>query len=771
MSSSRRRKSFTSSSSSSSPSFHSPPPTSRLRPRSPPSSNTKTSPTSTTPLATNILLSLIAFRLVNAFTVRTFFQPDEFFQSLEPAWQIAFGENQGAWITWEWRHQLRSSIHPLLFAAVYSAADVVAQLLRLSLASRADLLVAAPKTAQAVIAGLGDFYTWKLARYVYGARSYEAWATLALTVVSPWQWFCSTRTLSNCLETTITIVALYLWPWSWSFETPVRKKATRAASRERAQRGPEGSDSLQRLRQCLSLAAVACILRPTNILIWMGLASVAWFRTSWDRRAILVREVLLCGCAVLGLSCVVDRLFYGSWTFPPLRFLYFNIAQSLAVFYGRNDWHYYISQGFPLLLTTALPFALVGLYRALAQVRTFGLGHLQSLVQAQLALICVIMPFVLSLVSHKEVRFIYPLLPSLHILSAPPLVDYFLPAVIRSSRSYTPRRLTLIFLLLVNIVIALYTTIYHASGPSNILSYLRQQHELHAPAAQTPSNLRPSVKDPSPHGITAGFLMPCHSTPWRSHLIYPTIHAWALTCEPPVDQTAAQKATYIDEADQFYANPARFLREHMAGGLRHISRKPSYLSAQPRPQHPSTTSTNDASHEWPDYLIFFAQLEPTLQSLLRASSYAECYRTFNTVWHDDWRRKGDIVAWCLDPAEQQAWRSATRQRDLENRERQFDRIIESFRKEASGKRDGKLSPFRRWFSSSSSVAPSSSLSLSWPTSWRWPWGQRKRTAWLGVQIPQWTRTRPSWTAWGGDWFGGWRQKKKTKKLLERDLWS
>jgi hypothetical protein len=51
-------------------------------------------------LATNILLFLIAFRLVNAFTVRTFFQPDEFFQSLEPAWQIAFGENQGAWITW-----------------------------------------------------------------------------------------------------------------------------------------------------------------------------------------------------------------------------------------------------------------------------------------------------------------------------------------------------------------------------------------------------------------------------------------------------------------------------------------------------------------------------------------------------------------------------------------------------------------------------------------------------------------------------------------------
>jgi phosphatidylinositol glycan class B len=48
----------------------------------------------------NVLLSLIAFRLVNALTIQTFFQPDEYFQALEPAWQWAFGEGAGAWITW-----------------------------------------------------------------------------------------------------------------------------------------------------------------------------------------------------------------------------------------------------------------------------------------------------------------------------------------------------------------------------------------------------------------------------------------------------------------------------------------------------------------------------------------------------------------------------------------------------------------------------------------------------------------------------------------------
>lgn len=38
-------------------------------------------------------------------------------------------------------------------------------------------------------------------------------------------------------------------------------------------------DQQSRLRRCLFLAALACILRPTNILIWICIASFALFRT------------------------------------------------------------------------------------------------------------------------------------------------------------------------------------------------------------------------------------------------------------------------------------------------------------------------------------------------------------------------------------------------------------------------------------------------------------------------------------------------------------
>lgn len=48
----------------------------------------------------DMMYLLIILRFVNAITIRTFFQPDEYFQSLEPAWEMAFGTSSGAWITW-----------------------------------------------------------------------------------------------------------------------------------------------------------------------------------------------------------------------------------------------------------------------------------------------------------------------------------------------------------------------------------------------------------------------------------------------------------------------------------------------------------------------------------------------------------------------------------------------------------------------------------------------------------------------------------------------
>jgi phosphatidylinositol glycan class B len=47
-----------------------------------------------------VFFLLLALRILNALTIKTFFQPDEYYQSLEPAWRLAFGADSGAWITW-----------------------------------------------------------------------------------------------------------------------------------------------------------------------------------------------------------------------------------------------------------------------------------------------------------------------------------------------------------------------------------------------------------------------------------------------------------------------------------------------------------------------------------------------------------------------------------------------------------------------------------------------------------------------------------------------
>ena len=57
------------------------------------------------PVSQDILLFLLAFRILNALSIKTFFQPDEYFQSLEPAWEIAFGADSGSWITWVSKQQ------------------------------------------------------------------------------------------------------------------------------------------------------------------------------------------------------------------------------------------------------------------------------------------------------------------------------------------------------------------------------------------------------------------------------------------------------------------------------------------------------------------------------------------------------------------------------------------------------------------------------------------------------------------------------------------
>ncbi|KFY70382.1 hypothetical protein V499_09211, partial [Pseudogymnoascus sp. VKM F-103] len=365
----------------------------------------------------DMMYLLIILRFINAITIRTFFQPDEYFQSLEPAWEMAFGASSGAWITWEWHHQLRSSLHPAIFALLYFVADRAMGVMSMYPQFKAIILAYLPKVFQGLVAAVGDYYTWQLAEKVYGQGSNAAFTTLLITALSPWQWFCSTRTLSNSLETVLTIVALYYWPWGLYGDSSAPKKTSPdAAEADKADKAITSSQESQifktnsdvnSLRICLFLAGIACLLRPTNLFIWASIVTVSVSRlgltgtspAKFSDFLIILREAVICGALALSISAASDYYYFGVWTFPPYQWLYFNITKSLAVFYGTNRWDYYVTEGLPLLLTTIIPFTLIAFVSS-TSIGTEGASV--SNIRFQFTFTALTTIATLSLISHKE---------------------------------------------------------------------------------------------------------------------------------------------------------------------------------------------------------------------------------------------------------------------------------------------------------------------------------------------------------------------------------
>ncbi|KAI1823053.1 glycosyltransferase family 22 protein [Xylaria intraflava] len=590
--------------------------------------------------ARETLAVIFAVRFVNALCVRTFFQPDEYFQVLEPAWQLFYGDNGGAWLTWEWRHALRSSIYPTIVAFGYFIVDSFWATYQVPTV-KAKWLLMAPKVLQTVFAALSDWYTWRLGEKLYGHGSASAWAVLLMVLINPWQWYTATRTFSNCLETTLTAMALYYWPWTLlGIDTEGDKP--RKASALFSNRSQVNS-----LRVSLLLAAFGVLLRPTNIFVWIAICTLMLTRftlsggSPLDRRVLLIlsREILLCGSLALGISLVSDRQYFGDWKFPPFAWLYFNVAKDLAKFYGQNDWHYYLSQGIPLLCTTMAPFVLQGLVKSLDAESSYSVTTANTL--KALTFIIITTVSTLSLVSHKEVRFIQPLLPALHILGAPYITSFFTILSPSGATTSPPpalkwrRKPLLAIALVANVVVGGYLSWFHAAAPIEVMSFLREEFEHIHPdhlnfgprysnATLTGSEIHP------PQELFALFLTPCHATPWRSHLIYPALNARALTCEPPLDTAldSPERSTYQDETRQFYVDPVKFLATMM----------------WPR---------NAPGEHMARYIVGFEGIEMPLRMYFDSDGpgarhqiqLKEVWSAWNGLFTDDERKAGRLVVW------------------------------------------------------------------------------------------------------------------------------
>jgi GPI mannosyltransferase 3 len=218
------------------------------------------------------------------------------------------------------------------------------------------------------------------------------------------------------------------------------------------------------------------------------------------------------------LLCALDTWYYGSIVVTPLNFIFTNLS-SVSLFYGSSAWHYYLSQGIPILCGTMTPFALHEIFLAIRSKACPVVKRMTGLIAWTI--------LIYSLAGHKEWRFLHPLLPIFHVLSAVSLVDHLrvfdrvVPA--RRDSKFQPglfprMRIKYWLILALNIPPLLYLMLFHSRAQIDVTHFFRSLE----------------AKDVR----SIGFLMPCHSTPWqayihKSHLAEPG-RFWALGCEPPI---------------------------------------------------------------------------------------------------------------------------------------------------------------------------------------------------------------------------------------------
>ncbi|KAH9986341.1 glycosyltransferase family 22 protein [Russula compacta] len=440
----------------------------------------------------------LGIRVAIALATSTFFQPDEYFQALEPAHFLVFGYGD---LTWEWTSTppIRSILYPALNIPIY-------WLLKILSLDGTSLLITAPKVLHGLIAAGTDIWARELSRKVLGQRYVPA--TFFLSLTSFFHALSLSRSMSNSLETTLTTIALCYYPWGFSV-LPSRSQ----------------------LRKFLLFVALACLIRVTSAITWAFLfACLLWqLRQNPALLRAFITDAISTVCVACCILFALDSAYNGTPTLTALTFLRVN-ASSVSLFYGSASWHYYLTQALPLLAGPALPFALHGAYIAFTQ----GPPHLKLLLYT-----AVWTSTIFSCAGHKEWRFLHPLVPTIHLLAARSLVLLYDRANPRHSTRNTRlriRRTHVVLLTLLFLVPSLYVMSWHSSAQIEVLSFLR------------------GLPDTELRSI--GLLMPCHSTPAQSHL-HRRIPVWRLSCEPPLH--GEDLSTYQDEADIFFRDPSAYL--------------------------------------------------------------------------------------------------------------------------------------------------------------------------------------------------------------------
>ncbi|XP_077475875.1 GPI alpha-1,2-mannosyltransferase 3-like isoform X2 [Stigmatopora argus] len=414
----------------------------------------------------------VIFRVLNCFLVQSSFVPDEYWQSVEVAHRMAF--NYGH-LTWEWKEGIRGYGYPLFFAAIYKMLHWIS-------CDSVHLLIWLPRLLHALVTAFADFKFFRLVGQL--EKTDDVKWTLFAHLCSWFTWYSCSRTLSNSVEGALTCLALAYFPLPAS-KTHSSKKY-------------------------LSLVALATVIRPTALIVWLPLLVYHFWREE-NKLRLVVQDYVPIGASFLAFSTLIDSIFYGKWTLVQFNFLKVNVLDGVADLYGTFPWHWYLTQGFPIIMGPHLPFFFHGCYLAFRRHRILFVAIAWTVA-------------IYSLLPHKELRFIYPVLPFCMI---------FCGVSLAHMRAW--RRAAAWGLLASNLLLALYTGLIHQRGVLDVMGHVRVLCHKASEADVL-------------------FAMSCHSTPYYSHVHCP-LKMRFLECPPDLG-----RPDYENKSDRFNENPLLWLR-------------------------------------------------------------------------------------------------------------------------------------------------------------------------------------------------------------------
>lgn len=330
---------------------------------------------------------------------------------------------------------------------------------------------------------------------------------------------------------------------------------------------------------------------------------------------------------MLASATAFDYLMVGRVVFPVFTFFQQNILRNTAAFYGGTGIAYHLVQSLPLLLFPLWYWWAKGFFAAVLP---------RNLIPPSLSRLDITPPMrrlahanaftvaMFSLSPHSEWRFLHPLLPQFLMFALPALqADYWAsmagcfekPAMTFRQWLRIPRR-AFYLILLAPIAPYLYLNVYHGGAQVEVMNKLRRGDF---------GNVSKVV-----------LLMPCHSTPWSSHL-GPSIDGWFLTCDPPLQ--SASDAHHWTQQDMFYDHLISYINEVF-----------------PYPPVPLGAVAEQASTpEMPSHILLFGEAlqrsedgtSATVQQALEAKGYVERGHLWNgfDFAQDEQKRQGGVRIW------------------------------------------------------------------------------------------------------------------------------